>query len=159
MNPTIQTRPEKKLIGKRLAMSLAHYTIGALWGSFMPRKNEIQHRLTEDVIGLTLYSPTYFHAFNPTAEFEKWATAEVANFDHVPADMETITLPGGLYAIFHYKGSSADMSSYFQKILGVWLPNSDYQLDDRPHVEVLGAKYKNNDPSSEEELWIPVKPK
>jgi AraC family transcriptional regulator len=31
-------------------------------------------------------------------------------------------------------------------------------LDQRPHVEVMGEKYKNNDPDSEEEIWIPIKP-
>lgn len=30
----------------------------------------------------------------------------------------------------------------------MWLPNSDYLLDDRPHFELLGDKYKNNDPNS-----------
>jgi hypothetical protein len=30
-------------------------------------------------------------------------------------------------------------------------------LDDRPHFEVLGSKYRNNDPESEEETWIPTK--
>jgi len=50
-------------------------------------------------------------------------------------------------------------SSFFQKIYTVWLPASDYVLDNRPHFEVLGDKYKNNDPSSEEEVWIPIKPK
>jgi AraC family transcriptional regulator len=39
------------------------------------------------------------------------------------------------------------------------LPNSAYALDDRAHFEVLGEKYKNNDPSSEEEIWIPIKVK
>ena len=34
-----------------------------------------------------------------------------------------------------------------------------YTLDDRPHFEILGEKYKNQDPDSEEELWIPIKPK
>jgi predicted transcriptional regulator YdeE len=29
--------------------------------------------------------------------------------------------------------------------------------DDRPHFEVLGKNYKNNDPVSEEEIWIPVR--
>jgi len=32
-------------------------------------------------------------------------------------------------------------------------------LDNRPHFEVLGEKYKNGDPESEEEIWIPVKEK
>lgn len=41
--------------------------------------------------------------------------------------------------------------------LKTWLPASDYNLDNRPHFEVLGEKYKNNDPTSEEEIWIPIK--
>jgi AraC family transcriptional regulator len=39
------------------------------------------------------------------------------------------------------------------------LPNSNYHLDDRPHFEILGEKYKNADPGSEEEIWIPIKAK
>jgi AraC family transcriptional regulator len=35
------------------------------------------------------------------------------------------------------------------------LPGSEYFLDNRPHFEVLGDKYKNNDPTSEEEIWKP----
>ncbi|TQE66329.1 GyrI-like domain-containing protein [Leptospira noguchii] len=37
-----------------------------------------------------------------------------------------------------------------------WLPNSGYKLEHRPHFELLGSKYKNNDPTSEEEVWIPI---
>jgi AraC family transcriptional regulator len=29
----------------------------------------------------------------------------------------------------------------------------------RPHMELLGEKYRNNDPHSEEEIWIPIEPK
>lgn len=28
------------------------------------------------------------------------------------------------------------------------------RVDDRPHFEVLGGKYQNNSPNSEEEIWI-----
>ena len=88
---------------------------------------------------------------------------EIANslttaFDNVPSEMETFVLPAGLYAVFHYKGLSTD-NSIFQYIFGTWLPGSDYVLDDRPHFEILGDKYKNNDPASEEDIWIPIKPK
>jgi len=72
--------------------------------------------------------------------------------------METFVLPGGLYAVFDYKGLSTD-NSIFQYIFENWLPNSDYILDNRAHFEVLGDKYKNNDPTSEEEIWIPIKAK
>ena len=72
--------------------------------------------------------------------------------------MEAFILTGGLYAVFDYKGLNTDHSIY-QYIFGTWLPNSDYVLDNRPHFEILGDKYKNNDPTSEEEIWIPIKPK
>lgn len=80
----------------------------------------------------------------------------MTNFEQVPENMETFTLPGGLYAAFDYKGLNTD-DSIFQYIFGTWLPNSDYDLDDRPHFEVLGEQYRNNDPASEEEIWIPIK--
>jgi AraC family transcriptional regulator len=155
MTPRIENLNEKKLIGKRLTMSLINNKTGELWQSFMPRRNEITNTVSTDLISMQVYHPSHFAEFKPTNEFEKWATVEVTSFENIPADMETFTLPGGLYAVFEYKGSSTD-PSIFQYIFGTWLPNSDYQLDNRPHFELLGNKYKNNDPNSEEEIWIPI---
>lgn len=158
MQPRIENLKEKKLMGKRLTMSLADNKTGELWKSFMPRRREITNNLTNDLISMQVYKPKHFADFSPTNEFIKWATVEVADFDNVPSDLETFTLTGGLYAVFDYKGSSAD-NSVFQYIFGSWLPNSNYLLDDRPHFEVLGEKYKNADPNSEEEIWIPIRQK
>jgi len=158
MMPRIETTDERKLVGKRLSMSFANYRVDELWKSFMPRRKDITNNLTNDLISVAVYQPTHFADFKPTSEFERWATVEVADFDHVPNEMETFVLPSGLYAVFDYKGSSTD-NSIFQYILGTWLPGSDYVLDNRPHFEVLGDKYKNNDPASEEEIWIPIKAK
>lgn len=158
MTPKITPSPPKNLIGMHQTMSFAHYTIGELWSSFIPRRKEITNNLTNDLISLAVYQPTHFADFKPTNEFERWAAVEVADFGNVPAGMETFVLPGGLYAVFDFKGSSAD-HSIFQYIFGTWLPGSGYLLDDRPHFEVLGDKYKNNDPASEEEIWIPIKMK
>ena len=130
--------------------------IGELWGSFMPRKKEIINPLTNDLISLVVYKPSHFTDFQLTNEFERWATVEVADFINLPADLETYILSGGLYAVFDYKGMSSGASAFFQYIFSEWLPNSDYRLADRAHFEVLGEKYKNNDPSSEEEIWIPI---
>ena len=156
MAPRIEKLNEKKLVGKRLTMSFSDYKIGELWRSFMSRRKEITNNLTNDLISLVVYKPTHFIDFKPTNEFERWATVEVASFDNAPNEMETFTLTGGLYAVFDYKGLSTDHSIY-QYIFGTWLPRSDYYLDDRPHFEVLGDKYKNNDPTSEEKIWIPIK--
>jgi AraC family transcriptional regulator len=125
----------------------------------MPRRKEIINNVDNDLISLVVYKPAHFADFKLTNEFERWATVEVTSFDNIPNEMETYTLPSGLYAVFLYKGTTTDISSFFQNIFNVWIPNSDYVLDNRPHFEVLGEKYKNNDPSSEEEIWIPIKMK
>lgn len=158
MTSRIETSTEKKLVGKKLTMSFADYKIAELWRSFTPRLKEITNKLTSDLISLAVYKPGHFRDYKPTNEFERWATVEVSNFDNVPDEMEAFILPAGLYAVFDYKGLSTD-NSIFQYILGTWLPNSAYDLDDRPHFEILDDKYKNNDPTSEEEIWIPVKPR
>ncbi len=158
MQPRIENLTEKSLVGIRLAMSLVDNKTGELWRNFMSRRKEITNSRTNDLISMQVYKPTHFSDFNPTNEFEKWATIEVTDFDSVPNDMITFILTAGLYAVFDYKGSSMD-NSIFQYIFGTWIPNSNYLLDDRPHFEVLGEKYKNADSNSEEEFWMPIRPK
>jgi AraC family transcriptional regulator len=159
MNPRIETIQEKKLVGKKLTMSYANYRIGELWSSFMPRRKEITNNLSNELVSLVLYNSNHFNDFNPTNEFERWAAVEVEDFANVPAEMETFVLSSGLYAVFHYIGSTDGIASFYQNIFTVWLPNSEYELDYRPHFEILGEKYKNNDQLSEEDIFIPIKPR
>ncbi|HFB99448.1 MAG TPA: AraC family transcriptional regulator [Phaeodactylibacter sp.] len=157
MTPRIEILLEKKLIGKRLKMSLANNKTFQLWQSFMPVQKSIKNRVTSDMVSMQIYSePIQLGNFNQI--FEKWAVVEVTDFDDIPKGMESFVLEGGQYAVFDYKGLNTD-NRIFQYIFGTWLPNSNYELDHRPHFEVLGKKYKNGDPNSEEEIWIPVKNK
>ena len=159
MEPRIEILTERKLIGQRLTMSLADNQTFKLWKAFMPRRNEINNKLTTELFSVQVYPHSFDFGFtNLNAEFEKWAAVEVANFETVPNEMESFTLAGGLYSVFDYKGLNTD-TGIFQYIFGTWLGNSKYLLDDRPHFEILGDKYKNNDPGSEEEICIPIKPK
>ncbi len=158
MQPRIEVLEEKKLLGQKVIMSLTNNTTAQLWGQFAPRIREIQHRASADKISMQIYPPNYHAQFSPTTRFEKWAMVEVTSFENVPQGMQTFVLQKGLYAVFDYVGSSAD-PSIFQYIFSEWIPNSNYTVDDRPHFEVMGANYKNNDPNSEEEIWIPIRPK
>jgi len=157
MEPRFETIEEKKLVGKRLRMSLSANRTVELWRSFMPRRKEIENAGSALLYSMQIYDPAYFTRFSPATEFEKWAAIEVRDFDHVPEGMETITLPAGLYAVFLHKGPAGEGARTFQYIFGTWLPGSGYELDQRPHFELLGEKYKNDSPDSEEEIWIPVK--
>lgn len=148
----------KKCIGKRLKMSLLNNKTAELWHSFMPLRKNVSNPVSSDLISLQIYNDTYFQQFNPNNEFEKWALVEVIDNSIIPEGFEKFDLEAGLYAVFHHKGSSTD-NSIFEYIFTKWLPQSAYELDNRPHFELLGANYKNGSPDSEEEIWIPVKAK
>lgn len=150
----------KKLIGKRLKMSLSNNRTFELWQSFMSNKKDINNSLATDLFSMQVFDASLdFKDFNQDTEFEKWAAVEVQDFNIIPNDMEPYTLPGGLYAVFVHKGAASAGHKTFQYIFGIWLPKSEYVLDNRPHFELLGEKYKNENPDSEEEVWIPVRAK
>lgn len=155
MKPIIKTFPITKFIGMNSQFSYSDYRIGELLRKFMPRRNEIQNALGADLFNIQI-NPENFD-FNPQTEFVKWAVVPVSDFDFVPEGMQTLIVEEGLYAFFNLVGDAAKARETFGYIFGVWLPNSEYQLDNRPQFEILGEKYKSNSPDSEEEIWIPIK--
>lgn len=157
MNPTIKTLPTTKFIGKNLSFTYSDYRVFELWSSFMPRRKEIQNAIGTELYNIQVNSENF--DFQPNTPFTKWAAVAVTDFDTIPKGMETLQIPEGLYAVFKYKGDQSSAAFFFNSIYTEWLPSSDYELDNRPQFEILGAKYKNNDPNSEEEIWIPVKMK
>ena len=151
--PRITELSPKSLVGMHITTSYAENNTGILWRNFMPYRNKIQHKINNNLISLQVFPLDYFQSFNPTTTFEKWALVEVENHDTILEDMEQYSLSGGLYAVFEYKGMD---TSIFQYIYATWIPESIYQLDNRPHFEILGEKYKQGSPLSEEEIWIPI---
>ena len=158
MQHRIEMLPETTLVGLGLTMSFANNRTGELWQHFMPRRKEIADVTGVDLYSVQIYPPEFFECFNPDQEFQKWAAVRTDEASMVPEGMEKITLPEGLYAVFHYNGSSAEAPRVFGWIFGEWLPASAYELDNRPHFEILGEKYRNSHPDSEEEIWIPIRP-
>ncbi len=159
MHPRIKQLKEKKLVGIRNKMSFSDNTTLELWRSFIPRLGEIENRIGTDRYSIQVYPPLFFASVDLNTEFEKWAAIEVTDETILPDWMEGFTLHEGTYAVFDYKGSPNDAEETFKYIFGKWLPNSEYILDQRPHFEILGEKYKNDSADSEEEIWIPVLPK
>ena len=157
--PTIVTAQEKKLVGKRMRMSLSDNKTGELWRHFLPRRREIRHYTGTALYSVEVYDDQYFAHFEPANGFEKWAALEVTEFAAIPEGLEPITLPGGLYAVFVHQGPASAGRETYRYIFGTWLPESEYLLDNRPHFAVMGEKYRNEDPGSEEEIWIPIKPR
>ena len=156
--PRIEVVAEKKLVGMYLPMSLSQDRTGELWGAFMSRRKEVLSPISTNLICMQIYEgrPS-FSQFNAETEFVKWAAVEVKDAAEVPHGMEAYTLLGGMYAVFVHKGLPNSFSQTAQFIFGNWLPKSRYELDNREHFEVMGERYRRNDPNSEEEVWVPIR--
>lgn len=156
--PKIVTLKPKILVGINQKMSLTNNTTAQLWQKFMPMRKLIKQTVGNDLYSLQQYNGVLsLSTFSPDNTFTKWAAVEVEHGNDIPENMEALNLSGGLYAVFLYKGLPADYAATFRYIFGTWFPQSDYEVDDRPHFEVLGEKYSNTSPESEEEIWIPIK--
>jgi len=152
MNPTLVNISKKKVVGMRSTMHRQDYqNIVALWKSFMPNRKDIQSVINEEFIAMQVYGD--FNSFEKP--FDIWACVEVSGDNSISEQMESYTIPNGEYAVFLQKGM--DASHTYQRIMTEWLPTSCYEIDDRPHFQVMGEKYKNGSPDSEEDFYVPVK--
>lgn len=157
--PVIKRTPEKWLVGIKKEVSVLSMDPVAHWKEFMQRRKEVLHAIENEYYSVQEYGKDYsFATFNPAATFMKWAAIAVEDKNKVPSGMEALRILAGSYAVFTYRGAAKDFSKAAQYIFMEWLPNSGYELDLRPHYELLGEKYLGaTNPNSEEEVWIPIK--
>lgn len=156
MEAKIVTFDCKLILGKKLEMSLANNLTPILWKSFIPQIPSIPNRITKELISVSVYPQDYFQSFHPSRNFEKWAGVEVSLTNDTLIGLESLRIENGMYAEFLYQGLPKEAGVFYQNIFRNWLPNSKYQLDASPHFEVMGEKYKNEDPNSEELVYIPI---
>lgn len=158
--PRIRILPKTQLAGLKTYMSYSHNTTGLLWKRFMPEYHKITDTAGKELYSVEVYdNPDFFRNFEPAREFEKWAAVAVESGAVLPKGFTFFVLPSGKYAVFNYKGKSGEAAEIYRYIYSEWIPNSKYRLDSRPHFALMGAKYKNDHPDSEEEIWIPVREK
>lgn len=157
IQPHMEVLREKKLVGRNVTMSFARDKTKELWQQFMPGRNLIREVKGNDFYSVEIYPTGFFEQFDRNRCFQKWAAVEVNELSQLPAGMESLILPTGLYAVFIHKGPASDGPKTYEYIFRQWLPTSLFSLDDRPHFALMGERYKQDHPDSEEEIWIPVK--
>lgn len=157
LEPKIVTLKAKKLIGHSIEMCLMDNKTLELFSGFMPKKRTIKNVLSDAVFEVMIYNKDHFKSFSPKNTFTKWASVEVSHFETTPTTMKPLKIKAGLYLQFKYIGLPQGFGELMRYILTDWLPKSKYQLDNRPHFNVLGKKYVKKAPDSEEDVFIPVK--
>lgn len=159
MNPKLVATEDILIIGMRADMSFQNINeeTGKLARQFMPRRHEVKNRVGTHTFSLQNYNHFDFKSLNPSITFEKWVGVEVSDASFFPEGMEVLTIPAGNYLVFDYQGSAHGFPAFWQQLHGDWLPNSEFELDNRPHFEKLPEGYNPMDSNAKEEVWVPVK--
>lgn len=159
MKPKLVNSKDILIIGMRAQMSFhtINQETGQLARQFMPRRHEIQSRVGTHSFSIQNYDNFNFKTITSAKTFEKWVGVEVSDVSQVPENMEVLTIKAGHYLVFNYKGSAQDFPKFWQKLHAEWLPNSEFELDNRPHFEKLTEGYNPMNSENEEEVWVPIK--
>lgn len=149
---------ETRLIGSRIRMSLVSDRTSELWRGFRTVRPTVAGRIGSESYSVKVYDESYsFAAFDPAAEFDKWAAVTVSDDAGVPDGLESLIIPAGKYAEFVHIGPAMAAPRTFGYIFGEWLPSSEFELDLRPHFEILPEGYDPFDENAEERVLIPVR--
>jgi len=155
--PKITVFPGKTLAGLSVQMTFAENRTYALWQRFMPVRKKLP-RTSDELYSLEVFPFGYFEAFDISIPFQNWAAMEWDS-SPLPEDWSLLQVPKGLYAVFLYKGLPSDAAPFYDEIFTLWLPSSDFVVDDRPHFALMDARYEKDSADSEETIWIPIKQK
>ncbi len=158
MKPKIQNIEEIKLIGMSINHSLSDNKTIELWQKFMPRKKEMSLLKNSWNYAIQQYDVQLkMQDFTFDTKFEIWAAVEMNSFENIPSGMNSLVIPAGQYAMFIHKGNAQTFPKSMAYIMNKWLPESEYKLDERAHFQIMKDEYLGeNNPNSEEEIWIPV---
>lgn len=148
----------KILVGKKIKMSLINDRTSVLWKNFKSQLFLIENRVDTNFYSIQIYNPDLsFKDFNSNTIFENWAAVEVIDHFEIPDGMESLIIKEGKYAVFTHYGTAKDVFKTTQYIYGDWLPKSKFQLDERPHFQIMESDYNPYDPNAKETFWVPVK--
>jgi AraC family transcriptional regulator len=109
----------------------------------------------------TRYGISYDDPSNtPPSECRYDAGFEVPPDFVASSDAQIQQLPGGLYAVARFHGSAIEIERAWPWMLREWLPDSGYQMDDRPCFERQGPNDSGGGPGLpfDCDICIPVKP-
>ncbi|WP_027086600.1 AraC family transcriptional regulator [Cohnella panacarvi] len=154
MEPRVTVRDSFKVVGMKVETKMADDKIPELWQKFIPRMNEIKHRMNNyDMYGISEYSDNYVDEW-----FTYWACVPVEHVDDIPAGMEIKTVSSAQYVVVTHKGKLDSMGNAFDYIHTSWLQNSGYELAESDGFELYGERFLGGDnEDSETDIYIAIK--
>jgi len=155
MNVQVIELPEYEVayvrhVGSYLDTHLAWSKLG-IWAS----ENDLSP-INQYFIGISLDDPNTVEEF--ACRYDACVTIPKGFHKENHGDIQFKKLPGGLFALYQFYDTIDKLAIAYQSLFGQWLPNSEYEADDRPCLE-----FCMNDPANDKEgkckvdLYIPIK--
>ncbi|MBT2691667.1 GyrI-like domain-containing protein [Bacillus sp. ISL-55] len=132
--PEVKQLPEVKLVGIRVLCPGDQYVIE------IPKASKV---LSERVAEITnVVNPALQHgAFvvdnSASEEDGYWVCVEVSEFEEIPKDMVTLTIPAQMYAVLRHRGANVEIKQAYNE-LHQWIEANGYQrLTNKWHLEAF----------------------
>ena len=155
MNIRVQELPSQRVAYMRYVGPYGAHGIPELWNRFVTWI--LAHGFDLDKttrLGVAHDDP----AITP-AEKCRYDACLVIPRDFQPDRQVNVTdMPGGRFAVAQFNGTAHDIQGAWDRVFATWLPDSGYQPDDRPCVEVYqGSSFDEKTGIFRCELCLPVK--
>lgn len=157
-NITISQLPERKIYYRRFIGSYAE--LKNHWIQFMADNEKL---VTEQTLWIerSFSDPDIVEldrcicdvGMTITKQVEKMIAADASK---VMRPYSTSNLPGGKYAVYHFRGHKKDIYTEYQGLFTVWLPRSGHELEYGELYDVI-RKFNSETDILDIEICIPIK--
>ena len=145
---------EASFLGFSTETSLVQNQTAVVFRQLMIWRKDDEAYKNMPVYDIKIYPRDYFTAFDPSRPFVKWAAVKRKEKD-TNASLKPYVVPRGSYLCFTH--TERVSPSFFQELYNTWLPQSPYELDDRPHFDKMWPDPTNRGAVVKEEIYIPIK--
>ena len=158
IEPQFVIRDEFVIAGYRKHTKNGLRVIGESWYELKQHLDCIQRKNEKVMYGFEDYSEDF--CVDPLA-FYYMAAVEVDKDDKLPAGMDRKVVPKAEYAVFPVKGNNTngEIGQAFRYIYDVWLPNSEYCIDERilADFEYYDERWDCQSSAAQLEIFIPIR--
>lgn len=157
LQPALVTRPVTAAVGMRTVFygvgsekNNLGETLPQLWDRFLARHDEVQDKVPFP----------YYGVVRPDLEepdrLEYFAAAGVRRAAAAPADMVSLEIPAGQYAVFEHRGYAKAIDKTVDYIYATWLASSGHQHTWGPDLELYGPQWSADGADSVMHYGIPI---
>ena len=157
LTPKFVEKPSFLLAGLRKHTSEGWQVIGESWLALKANWDKLD-RVNSFMYGFEDYSEVFIPE---PMQFYYMAAAEVCDVNNIPDGFSARQIPASTYAVFTVNGNNSnnEIGRAFRYIYDVWLPNSEYCINDEitADFEFYDERWDCMDGNSQVDLYIPIK--